>query len=274
MKIPQKLLDTLKKLSLDGKIYEERSRKCVLSKEYLGMEVVPWCENAYFIPEGLEKENNFVFDPVSLVPCLALQPEKNDRILDMCAAPGTKTHILSFLTENEADITANDIDARRIMRLRYNAKKFGIKCRIINESGRKIQGSYNKILVDVPCSGSGMVNKKEKLFRHWNSRRVKILAKKQKKLVEHAFEILEKNGILVYSTCTFQPEENEAVVNHLLDKFSDSRIEEMNVNVNHAKGITEWDDRRFKEEIQKCIRIYPQHNKTGGFFVAKIRKRI
>src|SRR3989338_1346199 len=95
MKIPQKLLDTLKKIGLDEKIYEERSRKCVLSKEYLGMEVVPWCENAYFIPEGIEKENNFVFDPVSLVPCLALQPEKNDRILDMCAAPGTKTYIIS-----------------------------------------------------------------------------------------------------------------------------------------------------------------------------------
>lgn len=274
MKIPQKLLDTLKKISLDEKIYEERSRKCILSKEYLEMERVPWCKNAYFIPEGFEKENNFVFDPVSLVPCLALQPKKNDRILDMCAAPGTKTYILSFLTENEADITANDIDARRIMRLRYNAKKFGIKCRIINKSGRKIQGNYNKILIDAPCSGSGMINKKEKLFKHWNSRRIKILAKKQKKLVEHAFEILEKNGILVYSTCTFEPQENEAVVAHLLDKFSDSVIEEINVNVNHAKGITEWDDRRFKEEIQKCIRIYPHHNKTGGFFVAKIRKRI
>ncbi|MCX6818418.1 MAG: RsmB/NOP family class I SAM-dependent RNA methyltransferase [Candidatus Aenigmarchaeota archaeon] len=213
-----------------------------------------------------------VFDPVSLVPCLALEPKEDDCILDMCAAPGTKTFILSFLTNNNANIIANDVNLRRVMRLRANAEKYGINCTITSESGRTIKGNFSKILVDAPCSGEGMINKKEKVFASWSERRIRFLAKKQKKLIKHAFEILEPGGVLVYSTCTFAPEENEGIIDFLLNKFDNAVTEEINVNINHASAITEWNGIEFKHEVSKGMRIYPHHNNTGGFFVARVRK--
>ncbi|MBI4014727.1 MAG: RsmB/NOP family class I SAM-dependent RNA methyltransferase [Candidatus Aenigmarchaeota archaeon] len=266
MQIPEKLRARLKKLGIDESIYEMRSRKCVLSRA--AGERVPWCDDAHYVDENYD--GALKFDPVSLVPCLALEPNNDDKILDMCAAPGTKTFILSFLAP-KAKITANDINPRRVMRLRANAIKYGMNCEITNVSGRLLTGSYDKILVDAPCSGEGMINKKDKLFRHWSEKRIKFLAKKQKKLIKHAFALLKERGILVYSTCTFSPEENEGAVDFLLKKNKNAVIEEINVPVKHASGVTTW-DKSYDGRVASCARIYPQHNGTGGFFVAKIRK--
>ncbi len=281
--IPDKLRERLVKLGIDENIYETRSRKCLLSREPLKLEQVPWYEHAYYIPDGFDRKEGerstfgtsncpFIFDPVSLVPCLALEPEKKDSILDMCAAPGTKTFIVSFLTENEARITANDISYSRLKRLKFNAEKFGLSVEIINKSGRKLKGSYDKILLDAPCSGEGMVNKNEKVFSHWSERRIKIFSKKQKKLISHAFELLTPKGTLLYSTCTFGPEENEGVVDFLMEKLPDAGIEKINVSINNDTGMKSWGDAVFDERLSRCLRIYPHHNNTGGFFVAKIRK--
>jgi NOL1/NOP2/sun family putative RNA methylase len=272
MQIPEKLLERLKKLGLDETIYGQRTRKAILSRSPLPMERVPWYEHAYIIDDNFDRKNLFVFDPVSLVPCIALGAGKEDKILDMCAAPGTKTFILSFLTNNEAHITANDISRYRVMRLSANVNKFNLSCIITNSSGRKIREKFNKILIDAPCSGEGMVNKKEKVFEHWSEKRVKVFSKKQKKLAMHGFEILEDGGTLVYSTCTFEPEENELVVNALLDKYENAKIDDIDVAIRHDSGIAEWNRKKLDESIRKCIRIYPQHNNTSGFFVAKIRK--
>src|SRR3989344_123358 len=248
MQIPEKLLARLEKLGLSGDIYSKRTRKCILSKESLNLEKVPWYEYAYFIGDNFDQtkrssssashtSGEFIFDPVSLLPCLALNPQKTDRILDMCAAPGTKTFIMSFLTENEAHITANDISAPRLKRLRGVVKKYGLSVEITNRSGRTLSGSFNKILLDAPCSGEGMVNKKEKAFAHWSEKRMKLLAKKQKKLLLHAFDLLEKGGTLVYSTCTFAPEENEAVIDTLLRKHPDAVLQHIGVKIKHAPGV-------------------------------------
>jgi NOL1/NOP2/sun family putative RNA methylase len=201
-----------------------------------------------------------------------LDPKPNDRILDMCAAPGTKTYIISFMTNNKASITANDIDRNRAMRLNANAKKYGIKCSILNQSGRTLEGNFNKILIDAPCSGEGMVNKKDKLFKHWSEKRIKFLAKKQKKLVNRGFDMLDDGGTLVYSTCTFAPEENEAVIDFLLAKNDNAQVADIDVPIVHSKGVMEWNGVQFNENAKRCMRIYPNQNGTGGFFVAKIRK--
>lgn len=270
MQIPEKLSHRLKELGLNENIYDNRTRKCHLSRQPAG-ERVGWYEHAYYIDDIDEKER-FVFDPVSLVPCLALDPKKDDKILDMCAAPGTKTFIMSFLTNNEAHITSNDIDKYRVKRLKTIVNKFNISSEVLNLSGRKVEGHFNKILLDAPCSGEGMVNKKEKLFRNWSEKRVKLLSKRQKKLIMRAFELLEPHGTLVYSTCTFEPEENEEVVDFLLKKHENAEIEHIDVNINHASGLVKWKGKEYDPSLSKNIRIYPFHNSTGGFFVAKITK--
>ncbi len=310
MDMPDKLRERLAALGLDERIYAERTRKCILSREKTDMERVPWYEHAYFVPEDLgrsetssrssekqsfseipksfgfresqkvllsadfPKANRFIFDPVSLVPCLALEAGK-EKILDMCAAPGTKTFILSFLTDNEAHIVANDIDKYRVRRLRANVYKFNLSCEVLNISGRKLTGIYDKILLDAPCSGEGMINKKEKMFLNWSEKKVRLLAKKQRKIVEHAFELLSPGGTLVYSTCTFEPEENEMIIAKLMERFGDAKIEKAEISgIRHAAGLASWNGKEFPAGMQNCLRIYPQHNKTGGFFVAKIRKAI
>ncbi len=283
MQIPESLAERLKKLGLDKSIYEQRSRKCILSKQQLDLEKVPWYEHAYYSDENFDAERTnvqstsyrhyYVFDPVSLVPCLALDPKKDDSILDMCAAPGTKTYIISFLTDNEARIVANDINRLRIRRLIANINKFHISAEVTAASGRKLKGNYNKILLDVPCSGEGMINKHKKMFESWSERRIKVLSKKQKKLIKRAFELLDNNGTLVYSTCTFAPEENEEVIDFLLKKFKNAKLEKIEIpNLNFTNGLKEWNGKEYNKEVKKCIRIYPHHNSTGGFFVAKIRK--
>ena len=273
MKIPEKLKIRLQNIGLNEDVYDTRARKCILSRENMNLERVPWYKHAYFIGDDFRnKKDSFVFDPVSIVPCIALNPEKNDKILDMCAAPGTKTFIISFFTNNEAHIISNDIDRNRVKRLVYNVNKFNISSEVTNISGRTIEGYFDKILLDATCSGEGMINKKEKLFKTWNEKRIKFLSKKQKKLILHAFDILEENGTLVYSTCTFEPEENEMVVDFLLNKRDDASIEKIDVDINHVSGITNYNDHKLSPSLASCVRIYPQHNNTGGFFVAKIRK--
>ncbi len=274
MQIPEKLKERLKKLGIDESIFDTRARKCILSREASQLERVPWFDDAYFFDDDFEnKKDYFVFDPVSLVPCIALNPKKEDRILDMCAAPGTKTFILSFMTDNEAKIMANDIDRNRIKRLKHNVNKFNISAEVLNLSGRKITGIFDKILLDAPCSGEGIVNKKEKIFRHWSEKSIKLLAKQQKKLIEHAFQILEPGGALVYSTCTFEPEENEAVVDFLLNNFEHAELVDTDIkNIRYENGLLIWNGKIFNKQAGKCMRIYPQFNRTTGFFVAKIKK--
>lgn len=269
MQIPAKLKERLSLLGISESIYDSRTRKCILSREKLSLEKVPWYPDAYFVPAGYETIS-MVFDPVSIVPCIALSPRKGDRILDMCAAPGTKTYIMSFMAGNAADITANDIDPQRVLRLNANIRRQGIRCNVTNQSGRTIEGAFNKILLDAPCSGEGMVNKKEKLFRSWSERRIRFLAKKQKKLISRAFMILESKGTLVYSTCTFAPEENEGVVDFLLKKNDNAEVLDIGVLIPHTGGITSWDGKEFNAKVEKCMRIRPCD--TGGFFSAKIRK--
>ena len=111
------------------------------------------------------------------------------------------------------------------------------------------------------------------MFSTWSERRIKFLAKKQKKLISNAFNILHDNGILVYSTCTFAPEENEEVVQFLLDKNDNSKLEDIKTKeIKYSFGLTSWKGNEFSKDMKKCIRIYPYQNNTQGFFVAKIRK--
>ena len=91
-------------------------------------------------------------------------------------------------------------------------------------------------------------------------------------MIKRAFEILDTGGLLVYSTCTFAPEENEGIIDFLLNKFDNAVTEEININIKHAPGITSWNCVKFKHDVKKCMRIYPHHNKTGGLFIAKITK--
>ena len=130
---------------------------------------------------------------------------------------------------------------------------------------------FDRILLDAPCSGTGAIRKSLKTIDMWNPNAINRLSSYQKGLLINAFDNLNEDGTLVYSTCSVEPEENEGVIDFLLKK-RDCRLEEIKLDIKRSTAILEFEDERYSEEIKKCLRIWPQDNDTEGFFVARIRK--
>ena len=136
---------------------------------------------------------------------------------------------------------------------------------------RKTQFRFDKILVDAPCSGGGILRKSPKTFQMLNINMIKKIAGTQRRLAEAALKILKIGGTMIYSTCTLAPEEDEMIVDYLIKHF-DVKIEKIVLPLKFRCGITEWEGEKLSSEVKKCLRLYPQDNDTDGFFVAKIRK--
>jgi len=217
----------------------------------------------------------------SMLPVIAMNPQADERILDLCSAPGSKTTQISAKIKNTGTIIANEISLGRIKILASNLERCGVTNTLITKKDgitlckklKKMNFYFDKILVDAPCSGEGTLRSSPKTCIMWNIKTIETLSKTQKRLFESAFEILKPNGELVYSTCTHAPEENEAVVDFILKTFKDKiKIEEIKLPIKFRQGITQLENEKFNPEVKKCARIYPQDNNTEGFFLAKMRK--
>lgn len=220
----------------------------------------------------------FVQGLASMMSVLALKPEPEQTVLDMCAAPGGKTTQLAALMKNKGKILANDIAPSRVKILKFNLERCGVEnCTVTNLSGRllakKFPESFDKILVDAPCSGEGTMLWDFKARKVWSLDLIKRRASLQKKLLGAAIACLKSERELVYSTCTFAPEENEAVIDWAIKKFP-VKLEEIKLPqpFKIRAGITEWHGKTFDKEVAKAARIYPQDNSTEGFFIAKLKK--
>lgn len=172
----------------------------------------------------------------SMVPVFMLDPQEGERILDLCAAPGSKTSQMASITRGNAQIVAVENNKKRVFKLEDNLRRQGIKnVEVIYNSGVGLEKKYNlfteyfdKILVDAPCSNEGLICLTEpETFEYWNPKKPKKLAKLQKKLVASAIKMLAPGGTLVYSTCTFSREENEAIVTWVLSRFKNMTMLEV-----------------------------------------------
>jgi NOL1/NOP2/sun family putative RNA methylase len=207
-------------------------------------------------------------EKAAMLPAIILKPKENDLVLDACAAPGMKTIQLSTLMNNKGKIIACDVNSERIKALEHNKTKYGLKnVEIKRMDFRNLLPAYkekfDKILLDVPCSSEGLVRKNREALKGWTIKLVERKAQTQKELLVKAFELLKKGGEIVYSTCSFAPEENEEVVLKMLDKFKNTEILKIELN-----GIKI----RENKLCLNCVRLYPQDNDTQQFFFAKIRK--
>lgn len=210
----------------------------------------------------------------SAIPVFALEPGEDDLILDLCAAPGGKTTHLAEMMKNTGLIVANDKNVSRLVALRANLKRLGM----VNTVVTMIRGEqypldtlFPKILLDVPCSSEGryMIGEDGKVLH--KCRMGKGLPQVQKQLIHRALKILAPGGVLVYSTCTYNPEENESVVQYALDRF-DVKVSDINLCFPHEPGLSEWGDTKYDDSIKKCWRIYPHKTDSVGFFVARMVK--
>lgn len=252
----------------------------------LKVEQVKWYREAFILKEEkvlgntLEHSLGYIYSQTlsSMLPVLAMKPRENEIILDLCAAPGSKTTQIAQFMKNKGAIIANDIDFKRLKALASNLQRCGVKnTAIIQKRGetlyKKLNIKFDRILVDAPCSGEGTVRKDFSAWKNWNLSKVYFFSKLQKKLIFSAFQMLKENGILVYSTCTFSPEENELVVQSLLNKFDNAKIEKVRIpGVKLRKGLTSFGKYSFSSEIRKTARVLFQDLDSEGFYVAKIRK--
>lgn len=202
----------------------------------------------------------------SMVPPIILSPKEGEKILDMTAAPGSKTTQMAAMMNNKGFILANELDKIRCEKLKYNVENQGADIiEVINGRGEKIGEKYkeqfDKVLLDTPCSGEGRFSiTNVQSYRNWSLKTVKELTKVQKKLFKSAYDSLKSNGIMVYSTCTLNEDENENMVKWALENF-DLKLLEININIKDA--IYTLDN--------KSIKILPS-KVMEGFFVTKLKK--
>lgn len=251
-------------------------------------EPVSWCPSGYTIDEGLEavkasraaKDGSiYIQNAASWLPVLALDPQPGDRLLDVCAAPGGKTAHIAAITNNQAEITANDNSRPRMARLKANLQRLGVQDVAFSlydatTLARKYEGPlFDKILVDAPCSGEGMMTLgNDKDFSTWSVAHIKRLQQVQKKIITQAWQLLRPGGILVYSTCTMAPEENEAVVDYLLRRDSNAIVRSIKSPLsNIVPPVMTWNGKDFNPSVQFALRLIPAPE-AEAFFVAKIEK--
>jgi NOL1/NOP2/sun family putative RNA methylase len=221
----------------------------------------------------------YIQETASMLPPLVLNPKPEERILDLCASPGSKTTQIAAKMENSGLIIANEVKIGRIKILASNLERCGVANSIITKKDgialckrfKEQNFLFDKILLDAPCSGEGTIRSTPKTFEMWNIKTIENLSKLQKSLIASAIEILKPGGELVYSTCTHAPEENEEILDFALRNF-DVKIEKKSLPLKTVSGISKWQDKEYLEDVKYSCRVYPQNADTEGFFIAKIKK--
>lgn len=253
--------------------------KSILRKEKIDFEQRNWNENFLKLKENPSKTlahwlgKYYIQETVSGIPPIVLNPNPEEKVADICAAPGSKTTQISAMMKNRGYILANDIRAGKTRSLLSNLYRMGcVNVKVSERDARNLPESekFDKVLVDAPCSAEGNVRNKEKNKIKANLKRIEELADLQGKILEKAFKLCKENGIIVYSTCTFSPEENEFVVSEFLDK---GKLIDPKLKLNHSEGVTEWKGTQLDKNLKKCVRVYPHQLDSGGIFIAKFEKK-
>jgi NOL1/NOP2/sun family putative RNA methylase len=215
-------------------------------------------------------------EEVSVLPSVVLDPDPGEAVWDACSAPGSKTTHLAALMDDEGLVVANDRNMGRLSALRFNAERLGVtSVAVTREDARNFSLSpfeidaFDASLVDVPCSCEGTIRKNPAALDDWSVGQIEGLAGVQAGILRRAIQATKPGGTVVYSTCTFAPEENEGVLDHVL-REEDCRLVEYDVGVEHAPGLAEWQDREFDPAVGRGKRFYPHLSDTGGFFCAKL----
>lgn len=253
-----------------------------------GFEVtpLPWLPSAFRIGKantGLGNHWTYltglfqIQEASAMIPALVLAPQPGERVLDLCAAPGNKTVQMAVILNNRGTVVANDPVRGRLKPLRAAIYRLGLinvttTCRD-GLSYPRSAGDFDCVLADVPCSCEGTSRKRPKVLRRPVKNSAHLISK-QTGLLSRAIQYCRDGGKILYSTCTYAPEENELVVNEMLKKYP-GRVSILPIRVpglKTAEGLTSWGSTDLHPDLKHTIRIWPHQNDTGGFYMALLRK--
>ena len=270
--------DDFKKALLEKPVkglYLNRNKKNVervLEEQYI--EHHPIVENGYLYDENYHPGRSAYFlaglyyiqEPSAMLVADALPIEPDDFVLDMCAAPGGKSCEIASRLTGEGVLIANDIEASRARILSENIERFGLDNTIVTNVDpmrftEQFQEAFDKIVLDAPCSGEGMFRKLEQAVDTWSEDKVLECAHIQKNLLKGAYDMLKQGGMVIYSTCTYSYEENEAMVHSAADELG---FELLPLSKSHGlcPGV----------DLDEVVRCYPHHYRGEGHFIALLRK--
>ncbi len=279
-------IDTAPSYYLRLNRYDDSEQLVNLLKRYgIELEKVPSVPFGYCITKGSDIAGKtlefalgkyYIQSLSSMLPALILSPTENDRTLDLCAAPGSKSTQLSEMMNNSGTFYANEISINRIKSLVHNFDKINaVNAGTIQHKGEMLSkifiNYFDKVLVDAPCSALGIVQKKGEVSNWWNINQVGKIAQMQLKLLISAIKMTKVGGEIVYSTCTLTIEENEMVINKVLEKYP-VEIVDIELPVKSHNGITDYKDTKLDDGVIKCRRIVPWEINSEGFFIAKLKK--
>ena len=217
----------------------------------------------------------YIQELTSMMPALAV-PDISEyrKVIDSCAAPGSKTTQIAEMMQNKGNIIANDNKYSRLKALRGNLDRLGITNTTVTlRDFRSYPNTEADVFfVDAPCSSEGTIRKKNTININLKEKDYERFSYIQRKILDRTCEMSQKGNQILYSTCTFAPEENEKVIDYILRKHS-VKLKKINIkNLKIGKGISKWNEESFDREVEKCVRIWPHHNDTDGFFLARIEK--
>jgi 16S rRNA C967 or C1407 C5-methylase (RsmB/RsmF family) len=247
---------------------------------------IPWLPGALRLPLDSRAGQNWWYcaglahgqEEVSQLPVHLLDLKPGQRVLDLCAAPGGKTALIAFALDNRGTLIANDISNARIKALQGNLDRLGIvNCTTTCSDGANwptASGQFDRILVDAPCSSEGTIRRNPSMLQRLDPGSPARLAPRQRALLRKGLQRLKPGGRLVYSTCTFAPEENELALAEVLAQFGEQvRLVPVEIpGLIHSPGLVEWEGRALPPELGHAIRIWPHQNDSGGFFIAVLEK--
>jgi NOL1/NOP2/sun family putative RNA methylase len=250
--------------------------------EYNSSPEVPWCKTGRYLVE----RPSFIADPLFHAGCYYVQEassmflhhvlnqtsdlNENLRVLDLCAAPGGKSTLISSLLNNDSLLVSNEIIKTRVSVLSENLTKWGILNSVVTNNDPKdfarLESYFDVMVIDAPCSGSGMFRKDPAAINEWSEGAVQLCSQRQQRILADSYSSLANGGILIYSTCSYSSEENEEIADWLCDNFSLTTIQ---IPVDQTWGIVET-----MSDKHKCYgyRFYPHKVKGEGFFICAFIK--
>ncbi len=301
--LPEKFLESMRELLGEEypaylQCFEEESHTALrvntqkLSREQFceispfALEEVSWTAKGFYYDAAKDNPAKhpyyfaglyYIQEPSAMIPASILPVTPGDKVLDLCAAPGGKATELASKLEGQGLLVANDISVSRAMALAKNLQIAGTKNAVVTAETPQnlalhLDGYFDKILIDAPCSGEGMFRRDPHMVKDWLERGPEYYAGIQREILESAWKMLKPGGKLVYSTCTFAVTEDEAMIQWFLDTHSDMKICPVERKEGFSRGRSDLVEGG-TDALKECIRIFPHHGKGEGHFAVLLEKQ-